>query len=67
MSEVDRKTKDEVLAMFIKAAEKQKRSLDSAWGHAIFCNYPSDIGNGYGRCNCGISDMLTALKEYQKL
>lgn len=55
-----------LLADFVAAARKQERSIHSefgGWGHAIWCNFQRDIGNG-GRCNCGVSDMLTALVKY---
>lgn len=56
---------NEVLQLFVKAAQKQKRSMSyGAWGHSVVCNYQRDEGNGEGRCNCGVADMLTALNAY---
>ena len=60
---------ERLLQQFVRAAEKQELALHSefgGWGHSVYCNYQSDIGNGEGRCNCGLSDMLTCLKAYQK-
>lgn len=58
------------LDLFHKAAIKQEKTLHSefgGWGHSMFCNAPTDIGFGTGRCNCGVTDMLHALKEMEKL
>ena len=56
-----------LLADFVQAARKQEKAIHSefgGWGHALWCNYQRDEGNGNGRCNCGVSDMLTALRNY---
>lgn len=50
---------------FVVAARKQKIALKNGWGHAVWCNFQRDIGNGQGRCNCGVADMLTALKKFE--
>lgn len=58
---------DDLLEAFVKAARKQEKAIHSevgGWGHALWCNYQRDIGNGEGRCNCGVSDMLSALQKY---
>jgi hypothetical protein len=60
-------TTEELLLHFIKAAKKQKKCIESGdLPHSIWCNYQTDRGNGEGKCNCGISDILTALKLYEK-
>jgi hypothetical protein len=55
-----------ILNAFGKAAKKQKNALENGWGHAIFCNFQSPRGNGHGRCNCGVADMLSALQSLQE-
>lgn len=58
--------KEELLALFVKAAEKQEKALDSefgGWGHSIFCNYSQGDGTS---CNCGIKDMIHALRMYRE-
>ena len=60
----------DLLNSFIEAARKQKRSPHSdfgGWGHSLFCNYQRDNGNGNGRCNCGVADMLSALERCDNL
>ena len=49
---------------FYKAAEKLLKA--DLLVHHLACNYQSDIGNGLGRCNCGVSDMLSAMKVYDR-
>lgn len=57
-----------VLAAFVKGAEKQKKALDiGGWGHAIWCNFQHPRGNGNGRCNCGVVDVQTALRQYYRI
>ena len=37
---------------------------EGGFGHAVWCNYPtSHIDNRGTFCNCGITDILLALKE----
>lgn len=68
--EVQATSQDATLLMdFVRAARKQERVLHSnlaVWGHSVFCNYQTDDGNGEGHCNCGVSDMLTALRKYDR-
>lgn len=56
---------DILLNNFLEAARKQRIALRNGLSHAVFCNFPRDIGNGNGRCNCGVADMLSALKAYE--
>lgn len=54
-------------AAFVRGARKQKTALESgAWGHALFCNFQTPDGNGHGRCNCGVSDIITALSLHDE-
>lgn len=53
------------LAGFLAAARKQRAAELGKYGHAAHCNFPRPEGNGLGRCNCGISDLLSALKAYE--
>jgi hypothetical protein len=56
---------EKLLKKFVAAARKQEKAIHGgSWNHAAFCNFPTDTGNGSG-CNCGLSDMLFALKEYE--
>lgn len=64
---MDNREENKLLTKFANAAKKQKHALgEGGFGHAIWCNFQQPNGNGKGRCNCGVSDLQTALKEYEK-
>ena len=49
---------------FIQAARKQRKALESGgWGHSLICNQCQ----GPDRCNCGVNDMMKALKDHESL
>jgi len=57
---------EKLLDNFVKAAKLQQFALNNGgWGHAGWCNYPRLEGNGKGKCNCGVSDLQSALKQYE--
>ena len=59
--------KDEPLQQFISAAKKIRSCLNGGFlAHAVICNYRSESGNGMGRCNCGMADLITALNKLEK-
>lgn len=54
----------EYLDRFIEAAKKQEYALEQGgWGHAIWCNYQRPECR---KCNCGIADIQSILKDYEK-
>ncbi len=58
-------TDKEILELFVKAAERQEQTLTSewgGWGHSIYCNNSSGKGTS---CNCGVTNMLHALRIYR--
>ena len=65
--EIDRlKTENQELKnkhnALIQACKKMKMALrEGGWGHSILCNFPVDPSQK-PTCNCGVNDMLTALK-----
>ena len=60
---------DADLALFLKAARIQRDMLKTGfWSHAVVCNYPRADGStdDKGHCNCGVADMLKALRVYEE-
>ena len=58
-----------VLELFVKAAKSQKAWLDESYlQHSILCNYPHTHNKDDATfCNCGLTDLQYALREYDKL
>jgi hypothetical protein len=54
---------DKLLDLFVKAARKQKDWRSKGLQHAPFCNYQRD---DMSYCNCGITDLQEALREYER-
>lgn len=58
---------DEILKRLIEGARKIKYLFnEELLHHVIICNFQSPNGNGNGRCNCGITDLIYALKMYDQ-
>ena len=58
---------NDILKKFIVAARTIKMLSDQELiHHSVICNFPTPKGNGNGHCNCGVSDILCALGEYDK-
>lgn len=55
-------TAHHLLSDFVAAANKQRR-IDLP--HHVWCNSPRANGSGYGRCNCGVADLLSCLRAYE--
>lgn len=55
---------EDYLEMLILAARKQRRALEQGgWGHAVWCNYQRPECE---KCNCGVADIQSILKQYEK-
>ena len=46
-------------AALVAAAKKQRKAVEYGLHHSIYCNYQHPK---CARCNCGLADVLTALK-----
>ena len=52
---------------FVAAAIKQRSALaEGGWGHAVWCNFQTLEGSGYGSCNCGVADLQKALELHEQ-
>jgi hypothetical protein len=55
-------TKADAVEKFLKGAKKMRVSLDGIQHH-LWCNFWMP---GCEYCNCGIADVIQALKEYEE-
>lgn len=59
----------EVLALFVKGARQLKLAVDEKYlFHSMICNFPESHNYADGTfCNCGITDVIYAYRQYEKL
>jgi len=57
--------KHKIYEALVKACEKMHLAMgDGGWGHSVLCNFSSAPITT--PCNCGLNDMLWALKQIQQ-